>query len=75
VVGSDDGSRLTRASADSLGVVDVHEDSYVCTHVFDLVGMAHVVDADASLRAVLDLAANHEAERSAVGAAWSRSAF
>ncbi len=42
---------------------------------YRVVGLGHIVDADPSLAEVLDLLANEEAERDAVGAAWMRSTF
>jgi hypothetical protein len=42
---------------------------------YRVVGIGHLLDGDDSLRAILDLGPNQEAERDAVGAPWSRTAF
>lgn len=42
---------------------------------YRVVGIGHVVERDASVGDVLDLASNEEAERVAVGAPWIRSRF
>lgn len=42
---------------------------------YRVVGLGHVIDADLSLREVLDLEPRQEAERPAVGSAWTRSFF
>jgi len=42
---------------------------------YRVVGIGHVVTGDDSLRDVLDLASNDEAERDAVGGLWRRSAI
>ena len=39
---------------------------------YRVVGLGHVVERDPSLRTILDLLPNEEAERSAVGGAWIR---
>lgn len=39
---------------------------------FCYVGVAHLVDADASIAECADLACDHEAERADVAAAWQR---
>jgi hypothetical protein len=56
-----------------------HQDTgwqLVCGDVHDdqprLVGLSHVVAADASLAAILDLPLGFEAERSVVGGSWAR---
>ncbi len=42
---------------------------------YKVVGLGHIVGADPSLADVLNLRANEEAERDAVGALWRRSTF
>jgi hypothetical protein len=37
--------------------------------------MNHIIGDDETLRPLLDLGANEEAEREAIGIAWARSAF
>lgn len=44
-----------------------HDDGDFC-----YVGVGHLVDADASIAECADLARDHEAERTRVGAAWRR---
>ena len=48
---------------------DVHPDS---AEHYRVVGMGHVIEQDLSLKAVIDLLPNEEAERSAVGERWIR---
>jgi hypothetical protein len=43
-------------------------------NAYRVVGIGHVLDADESVREVLDLAPNEEAERDAVGGSWTRTA-
>jgi hypothetical protein len=42
---------------------------------YRVVGLGHVIGGDASLREVMDLEPNEEAERAAAGAVWERSRF
>lgn len=51
---------------------DDHPDDAVA---FRVVGLGHVVERDASLGEVLDLAPNEEAERATASATWVRSRF
>jgi hypothetical protein len=39
---------------------------------YHVVGVEHLLERDPTLREVLDLPTNNEAERAAVGMAWSR---
>jgi hypothetical protein len=42
---------------------------------YRVVGLGHVIEQDPTVAEVLDLAANEEAERQAVGGPWARSRF
>lgn len=39
---------------------------------YPVVGLGHIVDADPTLREILDLTHNQEAERAVVGGPWTR---
>ena len=51
---------------------DVHPDD---ASAFRVVGLGHLVSEDGTLTDVLALSPNEEAERPAVGGAWTRSQF
>lgn len=59
---------VSRASGDwSMLCGDLHADD-----AYRVVGIGHVIDTDATLREILDLERDFDAERSSVGAAWQR---
>lgn len=51
------------------------EDHPEAASQFRVVGMGHVLKQDATLAAVMDLGVDEEAERTTVGAEWTRAAF
>jgi len=48
---------------------EMHDDS---AYAYQVVGIDHLFEMDATLESVRDLQPNHEAEREAVGARWLR---